>query len=58
VRIEAAGGERFLMRDLRAKHATDFAATGGDATAQLGHSDQAVTARHYLRAPRRVQAIR
>lgn len=58
VRIEAAGGERFLMRDLRAKHATDFEATGGDATAQLGHSDRAVTARHYLRAPRRVQAIR
>lgn len=58
VRIAAAGGERFLMRDLRAKHATDFEAAGGDATAQLGHSGRAVTARHYLRAPRRVQALR
>lgn len=54
----AAGGERFTLRDLRAKHATDFETAGGDATAQLGHSGRAVTARHYLQAPRRVVPIR
>jgi integrase len=53
-----AGGERFMLRDLRAKHATDFEAGGGDATAQLGHSGRSVTTRHYLRAPRRVVPIR
>jgi hypothetical protein len=54
----AAGHERFQLKDLRAKHATDFEAAGGDATAQLGHSGRAVIARHYLRAPRRVLPIR
>jgi integrase len=56
--ISAAGGERFLLRDLRAKHATDFEIAGGDATAQLGHSGRAVTVRHYLRKPRRIMPIR
>lgn len=54
----AQGHERFLLRDLRAKHATDLEAGGGDATAQLGHSGRGVTQRHYLRAPRRVVPIR
>jgi len=54
----AAGHERFQLKDPRAKHATDFEAAGGDATAQLGHSGRAVTARYYLRAPRRVIPIR
>lgn len=57
-KLEGQGAERFLMRDLRAKHATDFDAQGGDATAQLGHSGRAVTSRHYLRAPRRVLPVR
>jgi integrase len=56
--LAADGGERFYLRDLRAKHATDFDAAGGDATAQLGHSGRAITARHYLRQPRRVVPIR
>ena len=54
----ADGHERFLLRDLRAKHATDFEAAGGDATAQLGHSARSVTTRHYLRAPRRIVPLR
>lgn len=53
-----AGHERFLLRDIRAKHATDFETKGGDATAQLGHSTRAVTARHYLRKPRQMVPIR
>ena len=52
------GHERFLLRDLRAKHATDLEDHGGDATVQLGHSSRSVTIRHYLRAPRRVVPIR
>jgi len=56
--LAAAGYERFLMRDLRAKHASDFEAGGGDATAQLGHSSRAVTARHYLRKPRVMVPLR
>lgn len=55
---ESSGNERFLLRDLRAKHATDFEDAGGDATNQLGHSQRAVTVRHYLRRPRRVVPIR
>ena len=53
-----AGHERFLLRDIRAKHATDFETRGGDATAQLGHSTRAMTARHYLRKPRQMVPIR
>ncbi len=30
--LAAAGQERFLMRDLRAKHASDFETAGGHAT--------------------------
>ena len=47
-----------MMRDLRAKHATDFEARGGDATAQLGHSNRSVTSRHYLRKPRVMVPLR
>jgi integrase len=54
---EAEGRQRFTLRDIRAKHATDFTAAGGDATAQLGHSSRAVTLRHYIRAPRVVVPI-
>jgi len=57
-RLEADGRERFTLRDIRAKHATDLETAGGNATVQLGHSDRAVTARHYLRAPRRVVPIK
>lgn len=32
----------------------DIKAAGGNATAKLGNIGHAVTARHYLRAPRRV----
>jgi len=56
--IEADGGQRFQMKDLRAKHATDFEDAGGDATAQLGHSGRAVTAKHYLRKPRRIVPLK
>ncbi|AHF05520.1 hypothetical protein MARPU_09640 [Marichromatium purpuratum 984] len=56
--LAADGFERFLLKDLRAKHATDFEATGGDATNQLGHSGRAVTVRHYLRKPRRVVPLK
>lgn len=56
--LAADGHERFLMRDIRAKHATDFETAGGDATAQLGHSSRAVTARHYLRKPRVMVPLR
>jgi integrase len=54
----ASGQERFLLRDLRAKHASDFEAQGGNATTQLGHSTRAVTTRHYLRKPRQMVPIR
>ena len=56
--LAAEGQRRFTLRDVRAKHATDFEASGGDATKQLGHSARSVTARHYLRAPRRMRPIR
>lgn len=56
--LAADGHERFLMRDLRAKHASDFETAGGDATAQLGHSTRAITARHYLRKPRVMVPLR
>lgn len=56
--LAADGLERFLMRDIRAKHASDMEALGGDATAQLGHSSRAVTARHYLRKPRVMVPLR
>jgi integrase len=54
----ADGGARFMLRDLRAKHATDLEDAGGNATTQLGHSARSVTIRHYLRAPRRVVPIK
>jgi integrase len=57
-RLAAEGRQRFLLRDLRAKHATDFEDAGGDATIQLGHSARSVTTRHYLRAPRRIIPLR
>jgi len=44
-------GKRFAPNDLRAKHATDLEAQGGDATKNLQHSSRQVTARHYLRKP-------
>jgi integrase len=56
--LAAAGRARFLLRDLRAKHASDLEDAGGNATVQLGHSTRAVTARHYLRAPRRIIPIK
>lgn len=56
--LAAEGHQRFTLRDIRAKHATDFEQSGGDATRQLGHSARAVTARHYLRAPRRIVPLR
>lgn len=57
-KLAATGAERFQLKDLRAKHATDFEESGGDATSQLGHSGRAVTVRHYLRRPRRVVPIK
>lgn len=57
IAMEKAGYERFQMKDIRAKHATDLEEAGGDATAQLGHSQRAVTAKHYLRKPRIVVPI-
>ena len=56
--LAADGRARFLLRDLRAKHASDLEDAGGNATTQLGHSTRAVTARHYLRAPRRIVPIK
>lgn len=56
--LAADGKERFLMRDLRAKHATDFEASGGNATTQLGHSSRDLTRRHYLRQPRIMTPLR
>jgi len=56
--LAADGHERFLMRDIRAKHASDMESLGGDATAQLGHSTRAVTSRHYLRKPRVMVPLR
>jgi len=41
--------ERFTEHDLRAKHATDVDAAGGDATANLLHDDKRTT-EDYLRA--------
>jgi integrase len=58
LKVQAAGIERFQIKDLRAKHASDFETAGGDATTQLGHSARAITLRHYLRRPRKVTPIR
>jgi integrase len=52
------GFERFQFRDIRAKHATDLEDKGGDATANLLHSDRSVTQRHYLRKPQKVESLR
>jgi len=49
--VERAGIERFQLRDLRAKHATDTDAAGGDAQRHLAHSSSATTRRHYQRRP-------
>lgn len=55
-RVEKRGGERFYLRDLRAKHATDAAARGLDATERLAHSSAATTRRHYTqRRPTRIK---
>ena len=56
-KLQENGYPRFQMKDLRAKHATDFEEAGGNATAQLGHSQRGVTTRHYLRKPRIVVPI-
>ena len=45
--------ERFTEHDLRAKHATDVDAAGGDATANLLHDDKR-TSDGYLRAKKAV----
>jgi integrase len=45
--------ERFTEHDLRAKHATDVDAAGGDATANLLHDDKRTT-EDYLRAKKSV----
>ncbi len=50
-KLGGAGVERFQLRDLRAKHATDIDAHGGDATEHLGHSSSSTTKRHYKRRP-------
>lgn len=47
----AAGFKRFTPSDMRAKHASDLDAAGGDARRNLQHSNQSVTDRHYLRKP-------
>ncbi len=46
--------ERFTEHDLRAKHATDVDAAGGDATANLLHDDKRTT-KTYLRSKKAVQ---
>lgn len=55
-RLETTGIERFQLKDLRAKHATDALAKGQDATARLAHSSAATTRRHYTqRLPTKVK---
>jgi len=49
---------RFQFKDIRAKHASDLEDLGGDATANLLHSDRSVTKRHYLRKPKKVVSLR
>lgn len=53
----AAGGERFPMKALRAKYASDLEALGEDATRNLQHSSRAVTERHYLGRPATVVVL-
>lgn len=52
--IAAAGIERFQFKDIRAKHGTDVAERGGDATRNLAHSSASTTQRHYQRRPVRI----
>ena len=53
--LERAGVERFGLKDLRAKHATDALARGLDATERLAHSSATTTRRHYTqRRPTRI----
>jgi len=49
---------RFQFKDIRAKHASDLEDLGGDATANLLHSDRSVTKRHYLRKPKKIVSLR
>lgn len=56
-RYAAQGGQRFGLHDLRAKSGSD-AETAAAAAERLGHTDPAVTARHYRRAPARVHPLR
>lgn len=54
--FERAGFERFYLRDLRAKYATDAAERGLDATTRLAHSSPTTTRRHYTqRRPTRIK---
>lgn len=54
--VESKGIERFQLKDLRAKHATDAVAKGQDATERLAHSSSATTRRHYTqRLPTKVK---
>lgn len=54
--VERKGIERFQLKDLRAKHATDAAARGLDATERMAHSSAATTRRHYTqRRPTRIK---
>jgi integrase len=48
---------RFRWQDIRAKSATESASIA-EASARLGHSTQAVTARHYMRGARVVKPLR
>jgi integrase len=57
-KVTLAGGTRFQLKDLRAKHASDMESVGGDATANLLHSSRSLTRRHYLRKPTRVVPLR
>ncbi len=57
--FEAAGlpyGRHDLYQRLRRTNGTMTHAKGGDATAQLGHSSDAVTRRHYLDQSNNIQA--
>lgn len=54
--VARAGVERFQLKDLRAKYATDAAERGLDATERLAHSSSATTRRHYTqRRPTRIK---
>jgi len=54
LKVPAAG--RFRWHDLRAKSASDGSLE--EASARLGHTSAALTAKHYYRAPRKVRPLR